>query len=313
MSGFEVYVKDILNERGINEHDKKDLAFEIEDHLMLLKNEYLDKGLSENEAIKLSIKDFGESNSIGNSIKNNLPSHNKYLDFTFKEKVQCLSEMFLIYFFILVSCATFLNVNIYTIFFYVSMDLVVILTSFIFVNRKVNNVKNKVKNIIHINIQFFIIEKIVMSLFFIISLPIRGGTNILETKLPLMNFYIFNWIYIIGFILLTLISLIITKYVMNKVTHNIKNNYNNTITSTILFITSILFIILYILIPNRFYVLRKILISIMGSDITEVSRNALFMVINNNFIIPNIGLVILIILCIRLVIHIKKKGIGSIL
>ncbi|MBU3156437.1 permease prefix domain 1-containing protein [Clostridium estertheticum] len=313
MSGFEVYIKDILNERGINEHDKKDLEFEIKDHLILLKNEYLDKGLSENEAIKLSIKDFGESNSIGNSIKNNLPSHNKYPDFTFREKIQCLSEMFLIYFLLLFSCVTFLEKYVNSIFFYVCAALVVTLTSFLFINKKVNNDKNKVKNIIRINIQFFIIEKIVMSLFFIIALPIRGGTNILETKLPLMNFYIFNWIYIIGFILLTLISVIITKYVMNKVTHNIKNNYNNTITSTILFIASILFIIMYILIPNRFYVLRKILISIMGSDITDVSRNAFFMVINNNFIIPNIGLIILIILCIRLVLHIKKKGFKSIL
>jgi hypothetical protein len=313
MSGFEVYIKEILDERGINEHDKKDLEFEIKDHLMLLKNEYLDKGLSENEAIKLSIKDFGESNSIGNSIKNNLPSNNKYPDFTFREKVQCLSEMFLVYFLLLFSCETFFKMEVYSIFFYVGAALVVTLTSFIFINKKVNNDKNKVKNIIRINIQFFIIEKIVMSLFFIISLPIRGGTNILETKLPLMNFYIFNWIYIIGFILFTLISVIITKYVMDKVTHNFKNNYNNTITSTVLFITSILFIILYILIPNRFYVLRKILISIMGSNITDVSRNVFFMVINNNFIIPNIGLVILIILCIRLVIHIKKKGIGSIL
>lgn len=44
---------------------------------MLLKNDYLNKGLSEKDAIKLSIKDFGESNFIGNNIKRSLPSHNK--------------------------------------------------------------------------------------------------------------------------------------------------------------------------------------------------------------------------------------------
>lgn len=309
MDRVESYIKELLYERGINEHDKKDLEFEIKDHLMLLKNEYLDKGLSEKDAIELSIKDFGESNSIGNDIKNNLPSHNKYIDFMFRERAQCLLYMFLLYFLFIFSCATFLNKNFTSLFFYIGTAMVVILTSFIFVNKKVNNDKNKVKNIIRINIQFFIIEKIVMSLFFLTAVTIRGGANIP----PLINFYIFNWIYIVGFILLTLSSVIITKYTVTKVFDNIKNNYNTTIITTILFSISILFIIIYYLIPNRFYVLRKIIISMLGSDITNVTRHLFFIVINNSFIIPNIGLIILIILCIRLVIRIKKKGIQSIL
>jgi len=310
MTGFEAFIKELLNERGINEYDRKDLEFEIKDHLMLLKNDYLDKGLSEKEAIKLSIKDFGESNFIGNGIKNNLPSHNKYPDFTFREKVQCLSEMFLIYFLFIFVCSTFVTNYFNSIFFYIGIAIVVTLTSFIFVNQKVNNNKNKLKNIIKCNIQFFIIEKVLMWLIFItIGQIIKGGYLISSLK----DFYIFNWIYIVGFILLTFSSVIITKYVMTNETHNLKNNYNNTITSTILFITSILCIIMYILIPNRFYLLRKIIISIIGSDITQVSRNVFFMVINNSFVIPNIGLIILIILCIRLALNIKKKGIESIL
>lgn len=310
MEVFNAYIKELLDERGINEQDKKDLEFEIKDHLMLLENEYLIKGLSEKDAIKLSIKDFGESNFIGNSIKKNLPSHNKYPDFTFKERAQCLLSMFLVYFIYIfvLSYATFLSQISDSLFFYLGMAIVVTLTSFILVNKKVNDNKNKLKNIISCNIQFFIIEKVFMSLFILIISSIRGGNGF-----SLFNTYIFNWIYILSFILFTSCSVIITKHVMNKITLNLKNNYNNTITSTILFIISVLFMILYILIPNRFYVLRKIIISILGSDITNVSKNIFFMVINNSLVIPNIGLVILIILCIRLILHIKKKGIESIL
>ncbi|MBX4260388.1 hypothetical protein KTC96_22725 (plasmid) [Clostridium estertheticum] len=310
MNAFNSYIKELLDERGINENDKKDLEFEIKDHLMLLKNEYLDRGLSEKDAIKSSIEDFGKSNFIGNDIKKNLPSHNKYPDFTFKEKIQCLSEMFLVYFiftFIFSYAPFFIKIS-DSIFFYLDMAIVITLTSFIFVNKKVNNNKNKVKNIIICNIQFFIIEKIFMSLFIIITSSITGSSQFSLTKI-----YVFNWIYILAFILLTLCSVIITKYVMNKVPYTLKNNYNNTVTSTMLFIISILFIIMYVLIPNRYYVLRKIIIGIIGSDITDVSRNAFFMVINNSFVIPNVGLIILLILFIKLVLHIKKKGIKSIL
>ncbi|NNU75584.1 permease prefix domain 1-containing protein [Clostridium estertheticum] len=311
MDTFNSYIKELLDERGINECDKKDLEFEIRDHLMLLENEYLNKGLSEKDAIKLSIRDFGESNFIGNSIKKNLPSHNKYIDFTIKERIQCLLSMFLVYFIFIfiLSYVTFFSQIFDSIFYYIDMAIVVTLTSFIFINKKVNNNKNKVKNIISINIQFFIIEKVFMSLFILIVRSITTSVY----NFSLLNTYIFNWIYILSFILLTSCSVIITKYVINKVTLNLKNNYNTTITSTFLFIASILFIIMYILIPNRYYVLRKIIIGILGSDITNVSKNILFMVINNNLVIPNIGLVILIILCIRLIIHIKKKGIESLL
>ena len=52
---------------------------------------------------------------------------------------------------------------------------------------------------------------------------------------------------------------------------------------------------------------------LIESDITDVSKNIFFIIINNSFVIPNIGLFILIILSIKLVVNINKKGIKSIL
>lgn len=311
MFEFETYIKKLLDERGINEQDKEELYYEIKDHLILLKNEYLSKGISEEEAVKLSIKDFGESNFIGNNIKKNLPSNNKYNDFSFREKALCLLEMFLVYFIFICLCATAWNVITKSTFFNIGIAVVVTLTSFIFINRKLNNEKNKVKNLFICNILFFIIEKIIMSLFAIVAFNIRGGITD-SLVLILKNYYIFNLMYIAAFILLTLGSIIVTKYIGNVLFKDIRNTYNYTLVSFVLFVISILLLFAYYLIPNRFYVLRKILINAIGADITSVSKNIFYTVINNGFIIPNIGLLLLVILCIKLVLHIKRKGLESI-
>ena len=312
MFGFETYIRKLLDERGINEQDKKELYYEIKDHLMLLKNEYIRKGLSEEEAVKLSIKDFGDSNFIGNNIKRNLPSNNKYDNFSFREKALCLLEMFLVYFIFICLCATVWNVTAISTFFNIGMAIVITLTSFIFINKKLNNEKVKLKNLLICNISFFIIEKVMMSLFAIVALNIKGGSTDYMV-LALKSSYIFNSAYIVAFILLTLGSVVVTKCIGDLLFKDIRNTYNYTLISFILFIISILLLFMYYLIPNRFYVLRKILIDAIGADITSVSKNIFYIVINNDYVIPNIGLLLLVILCIKVVLHIKKKGIESIL
>lgn len=312
MLEFETYIKKLLNERGINEQDKEELYYEIKDHLMLLKNEYLSKGLSEEEAIKLSIHDFGDSNFIGNNIKRSLPSNNKYKDFSFLEKAKCMLEMFLVYFIFICLCVTAFNVIYKSAFFNIGIAVVVTLTSFIYINKKLSNEKSKVKNLIICNTLFFIIEKAIMSIFTVFALNIKGGaTNSLA--LTFKNSYIFNLTYIAAFILLTLVSVAVTKYLGNTLFQGIRNTYNHTLVSVVLFAISILFIFMYYLIPNRFYILRKIIINLIGTDITSVSKNVIFMVINSSFVIPNVGLLLFMLLCIKLLVHIKKKGINSIL
>ena len=63
------FINDLLSERGITKDDKEDLRIELLDHIMLLKQEYIEEGYDEKEAIKLALKNFGDINEIGNGIK----------------------------------------------------------------------------------------------------------------------------------------------------------------------------------------------------------------------------------------------------
>jgi hypothetical protein len=318
MNGFEAYIKELLSERGINEHDKKDLEFEIEDHLLLLKNEYVDKGLSEKDAIKSSIKDFGESNFIGNSIKNNLPSHNKFIDFSSKERMNCLLEMFLIYFVFKFIGNVEQNAFSNGIVPYVIMTIPVVCTSFVFVNKKIKNEKNKVKNLFYCNILFFILEKIIMSGYGIFRLiivdKISASSDIIN---PTKSLYLFDLQYIITFLLATLCSIILTKLLGDKLLKGIKNTYNYSLKSTVISITSILLMLLYLLTlntgPYSLGLITDRIQTITGFNILSINGNPLFAIINNKLIVPNIGLLILIMLFIRLIIRVRKKGLKSIL
>lgn len=318
MNGFEDYIKELLSERGINEDDKRDLEFEIKDHLLLLKNEYLDKGLSEKDATKLSIKDFGESNFIGNSIKNNLPSHNKFINFSSKERMNCLLEMFLIYFVFKFLGNVEQNAYSNSMISYIIMTIPVVCASFIFINKKLKDEENKIKNLVLCNILFFILEKIIMSGYgifrFIILDKISATIHIINSTKSL---YLFDWRYITMFLLGTLFSIILTKLLGNKLLKGIKNTYNYSVKSTVIFIMSVLLILLYLLtlnmVPYSLALITDGIQNITGFHIMSINGNLLFTIINGKFIIPNIGLLILIMLFIRLIIRVRKKGLKSIL
>ncbi|MBU5483606.1 hypothetical protein KQI86_04640 [Clostridium sp. MSJ-11] len=95
MNDFEIFINKILENSGINDHDKEELKFEFYDHLMLLKEEYIEKGYCEREAISRSISDFGMHGIA--EIKDSLPSKNKYSSFSIRHKVKCLINMFFVY------------------------------------------------------------------------------------------------------------------------------------------------------------------------------------------------------------------------
>lgn len=116
----------------------------MKDYLILLKNEYLSSGATEEEAIKLAIRDFGDSNFIGNNIKINLPSYNKYSKLILKENIICLTEMFFVYF-LFICISTLLNINLKSVFFYIVLAFSVTVISFVFINKKLNDEKNKMR------------------------------------------------------------------------------------------------------------------------------------------------------------------------
>lgn len=64
MSEFKEYIDSILNGIVMDSKGRKDMEDEIEDHLKLLKQEFMIKGCSEKEAIEMAVKNFGSAKDI---------------------------------------------------------------------------------------------------------------------------------------------------------------------------------------------------------------------------------------------------------
>jgi glycopeptide antibiotics resistance protein len=64
------YIKETLNKAEVTGNEKEELEIELSEHLMLLTNEYLQKGLTEEEAVKFAIRDFGDERTIGEGLNN---------------------------------------------------------------------------------------------------------------------------------------------------------------------------------------------------------------------------------------------------
>lgn len=102
-----------------------------------------------------------------------------------------------------------------------------------------------------------------------------------------------------------------TSLISDKVVLKIRNPYNSKLCSNLLLTSSLIFMILYYLFPNRWYILCRFIEEILGSEIIYVNKNILFLTINHKIFILNIGLIILIIMGIKLVRQMYRKGIES--
>lgn len=66
---IETYINQIVSELGCDKKEKQEIVDEIKDHLYLLKNEYLEQGLSDKEATNLALESFGEQNQLKNGFQ----------------------------------------------------------------------------------------------------------------------------------------------------------------------------------------------------------------------------------------------------
>lgn len=64
MHEFDSYISSILDNLKINKKKKTELTHEFRDHLELLKTEFLNNGLTDEEAKEKAIESFGETNSL---------------------------------------------------------------------------------------------------------------------------------------------------------------------------------------------------------------------------------------------------------
>lgn len=70
MSEFKKYIQSILNDIDTDKKIKQDIEDEIEDHLSLSKQKYINGGYSEREAIEMAMKSFGDANKIKSKYSN---------------------------------------------------------------------------------------------------------------------------------------------------------------------------------------------------------------------------------------------------
>ncbi|MCO7126991.1 VanZ family protein [Sporolactobacillus shoreicorticis] len=74
---FAVYISEIISELDCDETEKKDLQEEMGQHLQLLKEEYMGKGLSEKEAVDTAIRCFGRGNELKKGLNHSFSPYKK--------------------------------------------------------------------------------------------------------------------------------------------------------------------------------------------------------------------------------------------
>ncbi|WP_419394189.1 VanZ family protein [Cytobacillus praedii] len=69
---IETYIAQIVSELTCDEKEKREIIDEMKDHLHLLKDEYLDQGLSDKEATDMALESFGEQKTIKNGFQESI-------------------------------------------------------------------------------------------------------------------------------------------------------------------------------------------------------------------------------------------------
>lgn len=76
---IETYINQIVSELSCDSKEKKEIADEMLDHLILLKNEYIEKGFTVEEATNEALRSFGELKQIGNGYQNSINNNYKII------------------------------------------------------------------------------------------------------------------------------------------------------------------------------------------------------------------------------------------
>lgn len=80
MNSVEKYVDKIVNQLLYSKKEKEEFRLQFIDHINSLKEEYLEKGFSEGEAVKSAIKDFGNSDLIKEEINNTFSEKHTFIN-----------------------------------------------------------------------------------------------------------------------------------------------------------------------------------------------------------------------------------------
>ena len=70
MSKIDTYISKVINPLDLDKKEANELKFQFKDHIISLKDEYLEKGYSIDEATDLALKNFGNEHNISEMFNN---------------------------------------------------------------------------------------------------------------------------------------------------------------------------------------------------------------------------------------------------
>lgn len=76
-NNLETYIKQIVNGLNCSEIEKSEIAEEIQDHLLLLKNDYIEQGFSDQDASQKALEIFGDEKKLKEGFQFSLFPHYK--------------------------------------------------------------------------------------------------------------------------------------------------------------------------------------------------------------------------------------------
>ncbi|WP_042679261.1 permease prefix domain 1-containing protein [Anaerosalibacter massiliensis] len=272
------YISSVIERIGINEEEKEIVRDEIKSHLEESKSTYMKNGLSEKEAEKESINNFKYSNFI--SDMKEAYTTNKQSRFYIKDYFKSIVLMVLLYFMSLYLFTHILgipdNLPQSKSFFFSYL----IIYIYIKIKLTKNNTLEAMKILAFIGIISLLVITIIDSfVFFILSQFTKFIYSLDFNLLKLLLFSLFLFY--------------LLDYLINKIDFLSKINlYNISFINFSLLTLIVILNIIYIIIPNRFYAI-SLLLSKLNLSITN--KNILYITINSNIFLPNIGLILLII------------------
>ncbi|WP_040213730.1 hypothetical protein [Clostridium polynesiense] len=287
MSEFRGYTHKLLKKATLNSSEKKDLEDEIVEHLISMRDEYIKQGIPEKDSISMAIKNFNASDFLS-EIRSFTVSR-KLTGLNIKYILNFNMALILIYLILMaINISLFKGYKYSSITYDISYFLIISFILYINYDYSSRNFESKRDIISNVSITcllFFLAEKISVILLSIIYSKL--APNLIFN---VWNSYVFNFNKIIIYLVISISVILMAKYDHNTLP---KRNLNISTVDIFILSASLIFSIVYILYPNRFYLLNLIVSKIFNIEVRSFNKNLLHININNNLIIINIGLVII--------------------
>lgn len=268
----------------IKKEEKNDFRMELIQHLYDIKEEYLNNGLSDKEATDLAIKEFNRKDF---SISKIIDIKEEKATFKFINFLNHNIILLISYLSIFIISNLIIENSINNNYFYFFNIFFILFISFNISLRNFRENKMTIKYFCFLSCSFFLIEKVVI--FFSLCL----FSSQIKDDLNISNMYMYNKTNIISYFLIVLFFILLFK-ILNQREQKLfvfKFNYIDIY----IILLGIILNLLYMVFPNRFYLLNRIISKIINTPINFFDKNLFYININNSIKIYNIGLFIIII------------------